>query len=630
MHKPLYTLPSILCFIFSCALVFPAFAADDMDALEAQERAIAQRMEAATVFILTDTGMGSGFVVGNGLIMTAAHVVFDNPENILVMNSVMEPTPATVMDYTDIAEDMGNDFAILQFTPPKNTQLPVLEFNTSISRMDRVSAWGYPGLIKEFDIRHTALMEGEFIGAPDVVYTEGVVNVIQQGVAAYTTIVHSAAIAKGNSGGPLVNGKGEVVGINTWGFSQADEASSLNGALTAADMIAYMKSLGLAPHIAATGTYVAGGAPSVSSQPSNPAAFPATPGVVASVAPGVVAGASPNATGRFPAGRPEQNNTSSTQITDTAAQFDYTSYTPESLSAYADKGDPIAEYLLGFNYLFGDEGFPKDPARAKTYLEDSAAQGNTQGDYLLGILHLYYPEWHDPDKALRYFIKAAEDPDPYPQDQAFLAQLYYSAEFDGIERDLTKAVYWAKKAAAAGDADGKALLGFMYYYGEGVKGNTKKALRLAREAVNDNSDLGKALLAWMYYHGEVVEEDNAKALTLAHDAAEANIPTAQGLLAVMYHLGQGIPKDENAAEGWATRAALYTDEFGLYVLGDLHYQGLVVPKDNIRAWAMLQLSAEKGVLDSIELLPTVEADMTKEEIRKARKLQESWRQNGIS
>lgn len=612
-----YYIHSIACVIVSFSLVLPAFAADDLDALEERERAVAQRMEASTVFILTDTGMGSGFIVGDGLIMTAAHVVNDDPEDILVMNNQMQPTTATIIDYTDIAQDMGNDFAVLEFSPPRGANLPILEFNTSISRMDRVSAWGYPALIKEYDIRHAALMEGEFIGAPDVVYTEGVVNVIQQGVADYTTIVHSANIARGNSGGPLVNRRGEVVGINTWGVSQADEASSLNGALTAADMIAYMKSLGLAPRIAASSSYVTNNSIPSSPFPTNPSRTPSKP-----------SGGNSNLTPTRPSA-PSQYETPPAQVADTSLAFNPIAYTPQSLIAYADKGEPVAQYLLGYNYLFGDDGFPEDAAKAKVYLEKTAAQGNTQGDYLLGVLHLYEAAYHDPDKALQYFITAAEDPNAYPQDQAFLAQLYYSAEFDGITRDLDKAAFWAKTAAKSGDPDAKALLGFMYYYGEGVEGDTEQALTLAREAVKGNSDLGKALLAWMYYHGEAVEENMDISLALAKDAAEANIPTAQGLLAVMYHLGEGVEQDEAAAEGWASRAALYTDEFGLYVLGDLHYLGHVVPQNNTRAWAMLQLSAEKGVIDAQKLLPEVEVGMTKDEIAAARKLQDSWRKSGI-
>ena len=57
---------------------------------------------------------------------------------------------------------------------------------------------------------------------PQVSITEGTVSRFREwDLAGLTLLQTDAAIAGGQSGGALVNTEGEVVGISTWGFSEA-------------------------------------------------------------------------------------------------------------------------------------------------------------------------------------------------------------------------------------------------------------------------------------------------------------------------------------------------------------------------------------------------------------------------
>ena len=238
------------------------FAAENFQAgFEERRRAVAAVMETATVWIIAEDderiASGSGFIVGNGYIATNAHVVekLGKDASVYVLN---ERIPARKADIVRIASDTTaggavgrKDFALLRFDPPKGVELPVLVLNLDVKRMDRVSAWGYPMMATQFDIRTERLQEGDMHGleSPPVIYTEGTVNAIVHARAG-DAIVHSAQIAGGNSGGPLVNGRGEVVGMNTWGYREDDEGAFLNGAQPADELARFLTENGVIPKLA--------------------------------------------------------------------------------------------------------------------------------------------------------------------------------------------------------------------------------------------------------------------------------------------------------------------------------------------------------------------------------------------
>ena len=177
-------------------------------------------MEEATVLVLAQQSaglsMGSGFFVSPGHVVSNAHVIGD-AQNIIVVNKALQkPLKATLVSKS---ESQGRDFAALKVS--NAPAVTPLSLNTSVMRTQKVSAWGFPSAVTMDDPKFLALMRGDAAAAPEVVFSEGPVNVVLQRNP--PLIVHAATVSQGNSGGPLVNENGEVVGINT--FIKLDDGS---------------------------------------------------------------------------------------------------------------------------------------------------------------------------------------------------------------------------------------------------------------------------------------------------------------------------------------------------------------------------------------------------------------------
>ena len=151
-----------------------------------------------SIQFVEEASLGSGIIVDRrGYIVTNAHVVA-NAVNIKVVTFSSERTvyPATI-----IRKDVENDIAILKIEPDSPMPTAILGDSDMIKVADRVLTVGAP-----FGLEQTV--------------TAGIIsddsrNLVIDGQTYDGMIQTDAAINRGNSGGPLINGSGEVVGINT-------------------------------------------------------------------------------------------------------------------------------------------------------------------------------------------------------------------------------------------------------------------------------------------------------------------------------------------------------------------------------------------------------------------------------
>jgi tetratricopeptide (TPR) repeat protein len=144
---------------------------------------------------------GTGWPVLGGFVVTNYHVVKGHEEFLLLCKDGQK-IPAAIASY-----DSANDLALLKATEPR--KLPsALPLATKPARVgEKVFTIGYP---------HPTLMGAE----PKL--TNGIINSLTGAGNDPRTYQISVPVQAGNSGGPLLNMKGEVVGIVTAKLSAAE------------------------------------------------------------------------------------------------------------------------------------------------------------------------------------------------------------------------------------------------------------------------------------------------------------------------------------------------------------------------------------------------------------------------
>jgi len=167
-------------------------------------------MEDNSVLILTDKDIGSGFFVAPNIIVTNKHVVqYTNTKVIVFGKGLKTPRLAIVIALSNRA---GKDYAILKMVQ-ENSWPSGLALCAKVGITEKVSTWGFPlGMIKS-DPKFKKLQKGDPNSIPEIIYSEGIVNVVHNGSP--KRILHTAKTAPGSSGGPLTNADYCIVGMNT-------------------------------------------------------------------------------------------------------------------------------------------------------------------------------------------------------------------------------------------------------------------------------------------------------------------------------------------------------------------------------------------------------------------------------
>lgn len=150
-----------------------------------------------SVFVISSgNSLGSGFAIGENCVVTNAHVISD-VDNIFLKTYSEEKHSAFL-----IGIDKEKDIALLGV---EKVEFPYLQIDdyTTMTIGDEVYAIGAPK-----SMTYTL--------------TKGVISSKERKIGNYTYIQTDAAINEGNSGGPLINDAGNVIGMNTLKMSDSE------------------------------------------------------------------------------------------------------------------------------------------------------------------------------------------------------------------------------------------------------------------------------------------------------------------------------------------------------------------------------------------------------------------------
>ena len=183
------------------------------------------------------------------------------------------------------------------------------------------------------------------------------------------------------------------------------------------------------------------------------------------------------------------------------------------------------------------------------------------------------------------------------------------------EQELTAlpAVVDVRTAAEQGNAMAQVLLGRLYttdlllfredfveaYRAAGVSpcfctvpADYDQAVRWFGRAATQGNAQGQALLAYLYYHGKGAAQNHVRAFQLFESAAEQGHTWAQSWIGYLYATGEGVAQDHVEAARWYRLAAEKGDAYAQHQLANTYRWG--DSDDRVRAYAWLLLAAAQG------------------------------------
>lgn len=159
---------------------------------------VIEQYKGVIVQIATPYSTGTGFFIAkHGLIITNEHVIRNNRQVVIYSKHFKKQLTEVVFI------DPHHDLAFLK--APTQIELPEIDFcyEEQLGEGSPIVAIGHP-----FGLKFSA--------------TQGIVSSMNYMVSEISYIQHDAALNPGNSGGPLINDQGQVVGVNTFVFKNGE------------------------------------------------------------------------------------------------------------------------------------------------------------------------------------------------------------------------------------------------------------------------------------------------------------------------------------------------------------------------------------------------------------------------
>lgn len=186
---------------------------------------------------------GTGFAVGPGSIVTNAHVVQDAAKDDKLRIAIVPPESGGAVFGRVVAIDARRDLALIAIEGA--LRLPPLALAGGAPQdSGEVAAVGYPMNVD----RAQGLSIEEIFTAQPPVKSRGFLSGARPS-RMFDTLLHTAPIARGNSGGPLLDACGRVIGVNSFGAESEGADGEFFFAVSARELVPFLRGNEITPRI---------------------------------------------------------------------------------------------------------------------------------------------------------------------------------------------------------------------------------------------------------------------------------------------------------------------------------------------------------------------------------------------
>lgn len=291
----------------------------------------------------------------------------------------------------------------------------------------------------------------------------------------------------------------------------------------------------------------------------------------------------------------------------------------------ADAGSADAQSLLATLYIEG-KGVPKDINKARELYTQAAGQGNKnaiqwlEANTTAPATNKTPEQLYDDGEKLHLAKKFTEalplitaaSERGYAPAQSRLAGMYLSGQ--GVPTDYAKSFYWTKKAADQGRALDEYALGIMYWNGIGIAKNEDTGRQWIRKSADKgfpaavewrarNEGYTKTAEEWFTeganYH---LAGDYAKAVPALTKASEMGDALSASMIGGMYFEGTHFPQDYAKALHWYKIAAERGNRESQFLVGLLYYNGRGTAPDQAQGKQWIRKASAQGLSQATDWL----------------------------
>ena len=223
------------------ALLLPVTAKADPADIDAAARGVVR-----VVLVGTDgqevfpVSHGSGFAVTPTMIVTNAHVVREAMHDDTLRIGIVPSEGDEAAYAKPVSVSPRNDLALLQIIDG-SLRFPPLTISGGVSGdMGEVSSVGYPMNVD----RAQGLDLNDIFRAQPPVKSRGFLSGARPS-RQFDSILHTAPIARGNSGGPLLDGCGRVIGVNSFGADSEGGDAEFYFAVSTRELLPFLRESGI-------------------------------------------------------------------------------------------------------------------------------------------------------------------------------------------------------------------------------------------------------------------------------------------------------------------------------------------------------------------------------------------------